>query len=191
MSDSETGLITSDGTRVMTVEDYDKFLQSIPSRMRPIFEICMITGMRYVEVQRLYDHPKWYYQNRNQIILPKEAQKKVKQTIPRRTIDKLPATFHYIFNAFISGKRPPEASSWNRDLERWSAKTGFTKKVGVKSSRKTIESWMLKAGIPEIEVYSRQGHYPVTSLKHYQSLSFTDYEMRDIKKRLGEWGIIC
>jgi hypothetical protein len=49
---------------------------------------------------------------------------------------------------------------------------------------------MLKAGIPEIEIYSRQGHGPITSLRHYQSLSFTDYEMRDIEKRLIEWGIL-
>jgi hypothetical protein len=43
---------------------------------------------------------------------------------------------------------------------------------------------MLKAGIPEIEIYSRQGHDPITSLRHYQSLSFTDYEMRDIERGL-------
>jgi hypothetical protein len=35
--------------------------------------------MRYVELQRLYDNPQWYYKERNQIILPKEAQLKVKQ----------------------------------------------------------------------------------------------------------------
>jgi hypothetical protein len=49
---------------------------------------------------------------------------------------------------------------------------------------------MLKAGIPEIEIYSRQGHGPITSLRHYQSLYFTDYEMRDIEERLIEWGIL-
>jgi hypothetical protein len=49
---------------------------------------------------------------------------------------------------------------------------------------------MLKTGIPEIGIYSRQGHEPITSLKHYQSLFFTDYEMRDIEKRLIEWGIL-
>jgi hypothetical protein len=49
---------------------------------------------------------------------------------------------------------------------------------------------MLKAGIPEIEIYSRQGHDSITSLRHYQSLSFTDHEMRDIGERLTEWGIL-
>jgi hypothetical protein len=43
---------------------------------------------------------------------------------------------------------------------------------------------------PEIEIYSIQGHDPITSLRHYQSLSFTDYEMRDIEKRLIEWEIL-
>jgi hypothetical protein len=37
---------------------------------------------------------------RNKIILPKEAQKKVKQKLVKRTIDKLPVTFPYLFKAF-------------------------------------------------------------------------------------------
>jgi len=34
-------------------------------------------------------------------------------------------------------------------------KKGINPKVGPKTFRKTIESWMLKIGIPEIEIYSR------------------------------------
>ena len=49
---------------------------------------------------------------------------------------------------------------------------------------------MLKTEIPEIEIYSRQGHDPITSLKHYQSLSFTDYELRDIEKRFIDWELL-
>jgi len=95
-----------------------------------------------------------------------------------------------VFSHFLNDKKPPYRSSWNKDLARWSEKAGINPKVGPKTPRKTIESWMLKTGIPEIEIYSRQGHDPITSLKHYQSLSFTDYEMRDIEKRLVEWGIL-
>ncbi|MDI9394713.1 MAG: hypothetical protein QM426_04530 [Euryarchaeota archaeon] len=43
---------------------------------------------------------------------------------------------------------------------------------------------------PEIKIYSHQGHDSVTSLMHYQSLSFTDYKLRDIKERLTERGIL-
>jgi len=186
----ENGLVTSDGTKVLTVEEYDKFLLAIPEAMKQIFEVNTITGMRYIEIQRLYENPSWYSKERNQIILPKEAQKKVKQKQIKRTIDKLPSTFSYIFKQFSEGKKPPYRSSWNKDLARWSQLAGIRHKVGPKTPRKTIESWMLKCGIPEIEIYSRQGHDPVTSLRHYQSLSFTDYEMRDIKKRLTEWGTL-
>ena len=122
--------------------------------------------------------------------MPKEAQKKIKQKQIKRTIDKLPSTFPYIFKAFLEGRKPSESSAWNRDLARWSELADINPKARPKTPRKTIESWMLKAGIPEIEIYSRQGHDPITSLKHYQSLSFTDYELRDIKKRLVEWGIL-
>jgi integrase len=60
-------------------------------------------------------------------------------------------------------------------ISRWSERAGIVPKVNPKTPRKTIESWMLKAGIPEIEIYSRTGHDPLTFLMHYQSLSFTDW----------------
>ena len=186
----ENGLVTSDGTKVLTVEEYDRFVKAIPAKFKLIFEVNTITGLRYIELQRLHKNQLWYFQDRNQIILPKEAQKKVKQKAPKRTIDKLPSTFPYLFKAFSEGRRPPDRTSWWDNLSRWSEKAGISPKVSPKTPRKTIESWMLKAGIPEIEIYSRQGHDPITSLRHYQSLSFTDYEMRDIEKRLIEWGIL-
>ena len=73
----ENGLVTSDGTKVLTVEEYDKFLLAIPEAMKQIFEVNTITGMRYIEIQRLYENPSWYSKERNQIILPKEAQKRL------------------------------------------------------------------------------------------------------------------
>ncbi len=188
--DLTDGLVTGDGTKVLTVEEFDKYLLSIPARYRTAFEINVITGLRYVELQRLHDNPKWYSESRNQIILPPEAQKKVKQKLIKRTVDKLPTTFKHIFKDFINSPRPPDRTAWFKDLARWSAKAGINPKVGPKTPRKTIESWMLKSGIPEIEIYSRQGHDPITSLRHYQSLSFTDYELRDIENRLTEWGIL-
>lgn len=186
----ENGLVTADGTKVLTVQEYDNFIQAIPEKMRPVFEINTITGLRYVELQRLHENPLWYHKERNQIILPKAAQKKVKQKLVKRTVDRLPSMFPYLFEKFIQGKKLPHRVTWYEDLEGWSKKAGISPKVGPKTARKTIESWMLKAGIPEIEIYSRQGHDPVTSLRHYQSLSFTDYEMRDIENRLTEWGIL-
>jgi hypothetical protein len=59
----------------------------------------------------------------------------------------------YISKHFVEGHRPPERSLWTRDLVRWSLKAGMSPKVGNKTPRKTIESWMLKTGIPEIEIF--------------------------------------
>lgn len=186
----DNGLVTSDGTKILTVEEYDIFINSLSDKRRTVFEINTMTGLRYIEMQRLYDNPNWYYKERNQIILPAEAQLKPKTKIPKRTVDRLPSTFHYLFKDFLEGKRPPHRDSWNKDLKRWSIKAGIEPYIGPKTPRKTIESWMLKVGIPEIEVYSRSGHDLYTSLKHYQCLSFTDYELRDIEDRLLEWGIL-
>jgi hypothetical protein len=73
------------------------------------------------------------YKERNQVILPKEAQQKVKQKQIKRTIDKLLSTFQHVFKQFIEGPKPPERYSWNRDLERWSKKAGINPKVGPKT----------------------------------------------------------
>jgi len=37
--------------------EYDRFINAIPESMKAIFEINTITGLRYIELQRLYDNP--------------------------------------------------------------------------------------------------------------------------------------
>ena len=56
--------------------------------------------------------------------------------------------------------------------------------------QKSIESCMLAAEVPPFKVYQRQSHDLETSLYHYQGLSFMDFEMDKVKKRLTEWGIL-
>jgi hypothetical protein len=62
--------------------------------------------------------------------------------------------------------------------------------LSVKTTRKTLESWMIAAGIIESAVCLRQGHDSLTSMRHYQALVFSDDELRDIKKKLTAWGIV-
>lgn len=33
------GLVTGDGTKVLNVEEFDKFLACVPKRYRPVFEL--------------------------------------------------------------------------------------------------------------------------------------------------------
>ena len=50
----DNGLVTSDGTKVLTVVEYDRFVYFIPMKFSPFFEVNTITGLRYVELQRLH-----------------------------------------------------------------------------------------------------------------------------------------
>jgi hypothetical protein len=63
---------------------------------------------------------------------------------------KIPTKFPYLFKTFLECKKLPARNTWFENLERWSYKASITPKVNPKTPRKTIESWMLKAGIPEI-----------------------------------------
>lgn len=180
------------GIRIFVPVEYDRFKTGIPKkRHKTLFELSTITGMRYAEIQRLHDHPEWYSESRNQIRLNEDAQKKVKRKAKERTIDLLPSTFPYILDQFFNEPAPPDIDTWNQDLKRWAVKTDFNPfGISAKTTRKSIESWMLSSGVPPFKVYQRQGHDPETSLYHYQGLSFTDIEMHQIKKRLTEWGIL-
>lgn len=58
----------------------DELVRSVPKdEHKTILEVCLWTGMRYVEVQRLYDCLEWWQASRRAIFLPEEAQKKVKR----------------------------------------------------------------------------------------------------------------
>jgi hypothetical protein len=47
--------------RILVPREYQRIKNVIPQkRHRTLFDVLMITGMRYVEVQRLWDHKEWY-----------------------------------------------------------------------------------------------------------------------------------
>ncbi|WP_410509747.1 tyrosine-type recombinase/integrase [Methanosarcina hadiensis] len=178
--------------KILTPDEYQKLRNVIPKNTyKTILDVLLITGMRYVEICRLYKNKDWYNEKRNIIHLNSEAQQKHKRTQIERTIQPLPSMFSYTMNAFFSGKKPPVESSWNRDLQRWSKLAGLNPYgISAKTTRKTLESWMISAGIPVTTVCLRQGHDNLTSMRHYQNLAFSDDEVRDIQKILTEWGIL-
>ncbi len=178
--------------RILTPGEYQKIKNVIPQkRHRTLFDILMITGMRYIEVQRLWDHREWYLKKDNMIHLPEEAQKKHKRSQLERTIHPLPGMFELLMDNFFEERRPPAESNWNRDLRNWAENASINPYgLSAKTTRKTIESWMIKAGMLESSVCLRQGHDNLTSMKHYQGLAFSADELRDIEKQLIAWGLL-
>lgn len=178
--------------RILTPNEYLKLRSSIAQdRHKTLLDVLLITGMRYVEVQRLWDHPEWYIERENIIHLPQEAMKKAERRQLERTITPLPSMFHYIMKDFCEFRRPPDESNWNRGLMRWAQAAGIHPYgLSAKTTRKTIESWMVSAGVEVTSVCLRAGHDNLTSMRHYQGLSFNDEERSAIKKQLVSWGII-
>ena len=178
--------------RILTPAECEALKAAIPTdRHRTMFEILLITGMRYAEFLRLHENKVWYNANRNIIHLPEEAQLKHKRKQQERTIMPLPYGFDYFMRAFWAGEKPPLEATWNKNMQRWAVEAGIKPYgLSVKTTRKTIESWQIVAGISETTVCLRAGHDSVTSMKHYQGLAFSDSEIQDIKKKLTEWSIL-
>lgn len=178
--------------RILTVEEYEIFKNIIPmDQHKTIFDILMITGVRYAEMLRLYENKIWYNEKRNIIHLPEEAQKKHKRKQLERTIHPLPSMFSYMLKDFWEGRKPPLEPTWNKNMQRWAKDAGISPYgLSVKTTRKTIESWMIAAGVVESTVCLRQGHDSLTSMRHYQGLAFSESERRDIENQLKMWGLL-
>ena len=185
-------MYTSGEIKILTVEEYHKLRDAIPKpEYKTKLDILLITGMRYEEYLRLYSHPELYLEKRNIIHLSGEAQKKARRKQPERTIQPLPSMFSYLLKDFWQAHRPPCESVWNRDLQRWAKRAGISPYgLSAKTTRKSIESWQVAAGIPETTICLRAGHDSLTSMRHYQGLAFSDDEIRDIQKQLKLWGIL-
>ena len=178
--------------RILTPAEYRKLRAAIPlDRHKALLDVLLITGMRYIEVQRLWEHHEWYLERDNMIHLPEEGQQKHKRTQLERTIHPLPGMFSYIMKEFFQARKPPVESVWNRDLRKWAEAAGLNPYgISAKTTRKTIESWLIKGGMLESSACLRAGHDSITSMRHYQGLAFSEEEIRDIKKQLSDWGMI-
>jgi hypothetical protein len=73
--------------------------------------------------------------------------------------------FNYIMKDFFKASKPPVESVWNRDLRKWAEAAELNPYgLSAKTTRKTIESWMIKVGVLESTVCLRQGHDSLTSI---------------------------
>lgn len=176
--------------RILTPKEYEALKDAIPKKKHKyMFDMLMITGMRYIEYLRFFEHQDWYNKKKNLIHLPEEAVEKGERKMPERNIRPLPKSyFEVLMDNF--DEKPPLQDTWSKNLKRWAIKAGIDPYgISAKTTRKTSESWMIAAGIDESKVCLRQGHDVLTSMKHYQGLALDD-ELTDIIKQLEEWNII-
>lgn len=176
--------------RILVPQDVDALVNVITKdHLRTLFAICFWTGMRYVEVRRLYQHKEWIMEGRRQIKLDREAQQKPRRLAPERYVP-IPPQIEGELKYFFKNQRPPSPQNWNNDLTRFAERAGLgTEGILPKMTRASIESWMFAAGLPESWICLRQGHDKLTSLKHYQGIPFVESEVLEIKQRIAGWKI--
>lgn len=182
-------IFTKAGIRIFSPFDYDRYVAIIDKPyLKTIYNVCFWSGMRYVEVGRLYEHYEWWLKERKSIHLPAEAQKKVKRTQVERYISPIPPQLESELSYFFQNQKPPCLKVWDDNLHRWAEKAGMEiKGISSKTTRASIESWMVTANIPMNIICLRQGHDHITSMNHYQGLPFTEAEKTEIRRRLAGW----
>lgn len=185
-------------TRILRPCEYKVLYDTIPKKdYKTALNALLLSGMRYIEMQRFQQNPKWF--DGDFIHLPAEAQKKIKKVSksgrkPRtqqpRDVKLNPLGKNVILYFIDIKMRLPGWQSWKDNLRRWGEKAGLSdpKRINVKTTRKTWESWLL-ATYPEriTEITLSQGHDAITSIKHYINIAFTNDDKRDMEEFVGGW----
>lgn len=177
-------------TRVLRPFELKQFLRGIDkNKYRIMFEACLYTGMRYVEMQRLQRHHKWFDPDTRFIQLPPKSQKKKKQLLKQRWV-RLNSRGADKVSIFLElGKKLPKYSTWRDNLQRW-AKNANIDPIGIntRTTRKTYESYLVFCyPLYTHEIFQSQGHSEMTSLRHYLSMPFTDEDKKDMQEYVDGW----
>ena len=150
-------------------------------------DALLLTGARYVECQRLHEHPEWL--DGRFAHLPAEASRKVLRRQRERWVW-LSSKGVTVLPYFFEGKQLPGWKAWERNMRRWAEKAALDPAyISAKSTRKSWESWLVYYYPNQIQaIFLSQGHTEITALKHYVNLPFTEEDRRDMKEWVEGWG---
>lgn len=190
--------LTCNGSRVLTPGEADSIRRVIskPSN-RALFDLMLYTGLRLEEVRQLIEHPEIFDEERRLLVIKsgkaKASQKSRNVILSDKGVEAV--------RAFLQApKMPSSSSAWQMNLIRWSKIAGLSPLpdrsgeggnvygITVRTSRKSLESWLLTA-YPDRAAWIAlsQGHTETTALRHYLNVSFTDQERNDILDEVKGW----
>lgn len=182
--------ILKSGVRILRPSEYEDIREVIKNMEHQlILDTALLTGMRWVELQRFSAHDEWYDPKGGYIFLPREASRKKKRTLKERYVY-LSSRGKAIVPLFLKiGRKPPSRITWNENLKRWAERAGLDP-VGLsaKSTRKTWESWLM-ASYPDrvLMIAMSQGHTQLTAMNHYLNIPFSAGEKERIKEYTAGW----
>lgn len=179
-------IITPGGSKIRILGPFevDNLVSAIGrDYLRNLFNMCFWTGMRYTEIQYLHASPGSYSDS----LIHLKMEKTTIRTTPPRDIP-VPTQIQDIIPEFFKSRSPPTGKVWNDSLKRWAQKSGITSEgIVPKTTRMSIESWMVAAEIPYLKICQRQGYNIAGELSQYHSVLFDENEKIEIVNRLSGW----
>ena len=178
-------IIKFKNTRILRPYEARKLIDVIPKvEYVDKFEALLYSGMRYIEVCRLYKNPQWFNGQHIHII-----SKKKKATIPERYVH-LNQQGRSAVKHYLDSDNPlPDYTTWRENLKRWASKAGlYPDYLSPKTTRKTWESWLVWYYPEKIAtIFGSQGHNELTALRHYVNLPFNTRDKEDMKSFVEGW----
>ena len=189
------------GQRVLTPDEVAAIQNVItkPSS-RALFDLMLYTGLRLSEVKQIVQNPAIFDEKRKIITITSSKKEATQKTRNVHLCDNgIKAVKAFIQNPKI----PSSPSAWQMNLIRWCKSARIDPLAGkdvmdagnknvygitVRTTRKTLESWLLTA-YPDRSVYVAlsQGHTVLVQLQHYLNLSYTEEEIAEIKEQVKGW----
>lgn len=167
--------MTDDQYRILAPSGYKALLQTIPRIDKRFLVECMMnTGMRYEELRRFGENPRWFRPKERTIVLPASSTK----TRRGRTVHLTPQ-FSEKLEIYLSADyrdytgfrlKFPGRANMNKDLSRWAILAEIPYVPVPKTFRKTWETWLIFAGYDSLKVAVSQGHTQTVQIAHYQNL---------------------
>lgn len=175
------------GTRVLRPQEAKQLINAIPKREHEIqFKALLLTGARYVEMQRFQEHQEWF--DGKFIHLPATAIKKAKRKQRERWI-RLNPLGREVVRSFLETSKLPTKQAWNQNLKRWAKLAGLGPEgLSAKTTRKTWESWLVFYYPDKLaNIVLSQGHTTLTSIQFYLNMPFTDEDKEEMKEFVEGW----
>lgn len=193
--------LVCNGQRVLTPDEV-KSIQNVITKpsSRALFDLMLFTGLRLSEVKQIVDNPAIFDEKRK-IITIRSSKKEATQKTRNVHLCENGITAIQTFLDQKEKKIPSSPSAWQMNLIRWcrSARieplagkdvmdSGNIYGITVRTTRKTLESWLLTAN-PDRSIYIAlsQGHTVLVQLQHYLNLSYTEEEREQIKEQVKGW----
>ena len=156
---------------------------------RVMLQSLLFTGMRFIELKRLQQNPKWFEGDFIKITVGLGI-KKNQIRMKERWVCLNPLGKMAVTNFLMLKEDLPTNQTWRENLRRWAESAGIEPEgLCPKTTRKTWESWLMffypdKA----MPIILSQGHTTEISLKHYLNFPFTKQDRFEMDEYVAGWG---